>query len=219
MLRSAPEAGLRQSLARVFHRKMKIRNAALTDLPYVYDICHRTAYNGQDASSVVTDPFILGHYYSAPYIVHDPDWCWIVEDDRGIVGYLVTTPDTRRHAAWMNKQWLPKVRALYANVSADPKWTDFEKWIRRYIYDDAACPDFTDRYPAHLHICLLPRGQGQGYGSSALKLFEEKLRSGGIAGYHLGMAEKNARAGEFYAKQGLQLIRHDPGVIYFGKKV
>ena len=123
---------------------MKIRNAALTDLPYVYDICHRTAYNGQDASSVVTAPFILGHYYSAPYIVHDPDWCWIVEDDRGIVGYLVTTPDTRRHAAWMNKQWLPKVRALYANVSADPKWTDFEKWIRRYIYDDAACPDFTD---------------------------------------------------------------------------
>ena len=51
----------------------------------------------------------------------------------------------------MNNEWLPKVRALYANVSADPKWTDFEKWIRRYIYDDAACPDFTDRYPAHLH--------------------------------------------------------------------
>jgi GNAT superfamily N-acetyltransferase len=198
---------------------MKIRTAALSDLPYVYDVCHRTAYCGQDASSMVTDPHIFGHYYAAPYLVHDATWCWIAEDDRGILGYLVTAPDTRRHVHWMNREWLPSVRELYARGSPDPTWTDFEKWIRGYIQEDAAFPDFVDDYPAHLHICFLPRGQGQGVGSAALKLFEAKLRAGGIPGYHLGMAEKNHRAQDFYLKCGLHLIRHDPGVIYFGKKL
>jgi ribosomal protein S18 acetylase RimI-like enzyme len=198
---------------------IKIRQAALTDLPYAYDICQRTAYNGQDASSVVTDPYILGHYFAAPYIVHRPDWCWMAEDVRGVVGYLVTAPNSRNHASWMNREWLTRVRELYAGGSPDPEWTDFEKWIRKYIYDDATFPDFVDEYPAHLHICILPRGQGQGWGSSALKLFEAKLKAEGRPGFHLGMAENNLRAGEFYLKQGLQLIRHDPGVIYFGKKI
>lgn len=198
---------------------MKIRPAAPTDIPYVYDICHRTAYCGQDASSVVTDPYIFGHYYAAPYIVHDAAWCWIAEDNRGILGYLVTAPDTHRYTEWMNQAWLPGVRALYAGVAPDPHWTDFEKWIRGYIHQDAAFPDFIAAYPAHLHICFLPRGQGQGVGSSVLKLFEEKLRTAGIPGYYLGMAENNHRAGQFYLKQGLHLIRHDPGVIYYGKKL
>jgi len=198
---------------------MKTRQSALTDIPYAYEICHRTAYCGQDASSVVTDPYLFGHYYSAPYIIHNPEWCWVAEDSRGVVGYLVTAPDTRRYTSWMNKEWLPHVRALYKGCSPDPQWTDFEKWMRGYIHDDAAFPDFVDEYPAHLHICFLPRGQGQGLGSGALKLFEAKLRAGGIPGYCLGMAENNHRAGEFYVKQGLQLIRHDPGVIYYGKKV
>lgn len=198
---------------------MKIRTAALTDLPYVYDICHRTAYSGQDASSMVTDPYIFGHYYSAPYLVHDRTWCWIAEDERGIVGYLVTAPDTRAYVKWMNREWLPPIRKLYAKYTPDPKWTGFEKWIRGYIHEPASFPDFVNEYPAHLHICFLPRAQGRGLGSKVLKRFEAKLRAEGIRGYYLGMAETNHRAKEFYEKRGLHLIRHDPGVIYFGKKL
>lgn len=195
------------------------RPAALTDLPYVYEICHRTAHNGQDASPVVTDRYLFGHYFAAPYIVHDPESCWIAEDAQGIVGYLVTAPDTRRYTAWFNRDWLPRVRALYAGTPPDPQWRDFEKWMRGYIREEATFPDFVDDYPAHLHIDFLPRGQGQGLGTAVLRLFEEKLKSGGISGYYLGMAEGNHRARDFYAKVGLQLIRHDPGVIYLGRKL
>ncbi len=51
-----------------------------------------------------------------------------------------------------------------------------------------------------------------------MALFEQKLRETGVLGFHLGMGEKNTRAGQFYEKLGLTVIRHDPGVIYYGRK-
>lgn len=192
------------------------RHPNLADLPYLYDLCHRTGYVGGDASDVITDRHLLGQYFAAPYVVSDPGWCWVAVDGQGIAGYLVTAPDSRRFTAWMNEVWLPSVRTLYAPRIEGV--SEFEAWLRGYIHQDAAFPDFVDEYPAHLHIDFLPRAQGQGLGSRVIALFEQKLREHGVPGFHLGMGEQNARAGQFYEKIGLTLIRRDPGVIYYGRK-
>jgi GNAT superfamily N-acetyltransferase len=192
------------------------RNAHLSDLPYLYDICHRTGYVGQDASEVIGDRSMLGQYFAAPYAVFNPDWCWVAVDVQGPVGYLVTAPDSRRFTAWMNGEWLPQIRRLYEPTRTGS--SEFESWLRGYFHEDAGFPDFVDEYPAHLHIDFLPRAQGQGLGTRIVALFEKKLREAGVAGFHLGMSEKNTRAGQFYEKLGLTLIRHDHGVIYYGRK-
>jgi GNAT superfamily N-acetyltransferase len=197
--------------------QIEIRHAHASDLPYLYDICHRTGYVGQDASDVIADRALLGQYFAAPYAVFNPDWCWIAVDAEGPVGYLVTTPDSRRFVSWMNTEWLPRVRSLYAPQR--PGAHEFEAWLRGFIHESAAFPDFVDQYPAHLHIDFLPRAQGRGLGTKVVALFEQKLRENGVAGFHLGMGEKNARAGQFYEKLGLTLIRHDPGVIFYGRRV
>ncbi len=194
-----------------------IRHAHASDLPYLYDICHRTGYVGQDASDVIADRTMLGQYFAAPYAVFNPDWCWIAVDEQGPVGYLVTTPDSRRFVSWMNAEWLPQVRRLYSSSRAGAH--EFEAWLRGFIHEPAGFPDFVDEYPAHLHIDFLPRAQGKGLGTKVVGLFEQKLREAGVRGFHLGMGEKNARAGQFYEKLGLTLIRHDPGVIFFGRTV
>jgi len=133
----------------------EIRHAHASDLPYLYDICHRTGYAGQDASDVIGDRAMLGQYFAA--------------------------------------------------------------WLRGFIHEPAGFPDFVDQYPAHLHIDFLPRAQGRGLGTRVIALFEQKLRENGVAGFHLGMGEKNVLAGRFYEKLGLTMIRHDPGVIFYGR--
>jgi len=193
-----------------------IRHAHLSDLPYLYDICHRTGHVGQDASAVIDDRTMLGQYFAAPYVVFHSDWCWTAVDEQGPVGYLVTTPNSRRFTAWMNAEWLPAARRLYEPARAGA--SDFETWLRGFIHEPAGFPDFVDQYPAHLHIDFLPRAQGKGLGTRVIALFEQKLRQAGVAGFHLGMGEKNSRAGQFYEKLGLTMIRHDPGVIYYGRK-
>lgn len=197
---------------------MTIRHGHLADLASVYEVCHRTGYSGQDASEVVSDRHLLGHYFAAPYLVRDPSWCWIAADDQGVAGYLVTTPDSRAFADWMNADWLPAVRGLYP-AHEDPAWKPTEAWIRRTIHAPAGFPDFVDDYPAHLHIDFLPRAQGQGLGTRLIAAFLEKLRTESIPGFHLGVGSNNIGAQAFYAKQGFQVIRTDPGVVYLGLKL
>lgn len=197
---------------------MTIRHGHLSDLASLYEICHKTGDAGQDASGVIGDRQLLGHYFSAPYLVRDPSWCWIAADDLGVAGYLVTTPDSRAFAAWMNADWLPAVRNLYPRLE-DPSWSPTEVWIRKTIHSEAGFPDFVDEYPAHLHIDFLPRAQGQGLGTRFIAAFLEKLRAEGVPGFHLGVGIQNTKAQGFYAKQGFQVIRQDPGVIYLGLKL
>lgn len=197
---------------------MTLRTGHLSDLPSLYEICHRTGLWGQDASAAVSDRWLLGHYFAAPYLVRDPSWCWIAADEAGVAGYLVSTPDSRSFAQWMNQDWLPAVRALYPR-GAETSWSPTERWIRDTIHQPSGVPDFVDEYPAHLHIDFLPRAQGQRLGSRSVALFVQKLKDEGVKGFHLGVGEANTAARAFYVKQGFELIRHDPGVLFYGLKV
>lgn len=197
---------------------MIVRHGHLADLASLYEVCHRTGRGGQDASEVVLDRHLLGHYFAAPYLVRDPSWCWIAADDQGVAGYLVTTPDSRAFADWMNADWLPAVRGLYP-TREDPSWSPTETWIRGAIHEPAGFPDFVDEYPAHLHIDFLPRAQGKGLGTRFVAAFLEKLKDEGVPGFHLGVGSENTKAQGFYHKQGFQVIDEQPGVIYMGLKL
>jgi ribosomal protein S18 acetylase RimI-like enzyme len=196
---------------------MTLRQGTPDDQAALVEICHRTGWNGQDASPEVSDRRLLGQYFAAPYLVHAPAWCWVV-DDGGPAGYLVATPDTRAFAAWMDQQWLPTVRTAFPDRAGEG-WSPTETWIRQTIHSTPAVPDFVDAYPAHLHIDLLPRVQGRGLGRRLFDAFETRLRAEGVAGYHLGVSETNGAAQAFYAKVGLGLIRRDPGVVYLGRRL
>lgn len=195
---------------------MNLRHGHLADLPGLYEVCHLTGYAGQDATPVVSDRWLLGHYFAAPYLVRDPSWCWVAADDAGVAGYLVSTPDTRSFVEWMNRDWLPAVQGLYPQTAAE--WSGFETWLRSLIHAPATSPDFVDEYPAHLHIDFLPRAQGQGLGTRFVGSFLDQLKTQGIPGFHLGVGTTNTKAQAFYAKLGFRVIRETPGALYLGLK-
>lgn len=197
---------------------MILRQGAAADQEALVEICHLTGWNGRDASPVVSDRRLLGLYFAAPYLVRDPAWCWVAADDAGVAGYLVGTPDSRAFAGWMDREWLPAVRRAFPERT-DEAWSATEAWIRQTIHSPAPVPDFVDDYPAHLHVDLLPRAQGQGLGRRFFEAWERHLREAGVSGYHLGVSDANEVAQKFYAKIGLDRIRQEPGVLYLGRRL
>lgn len=196
---------------------MIIRNVHLADLPYLYDICAKTAFNGGDARHLLSDPMIIGQYFLAPYVIFNSDWCWVVEQEGVLLGYLVTTPDSKIFANWMKTDWLPVVRQLYP-IEAHKKLSRYETWLRKLIHEDPKLENFVVDYPAHLHIDLLPEAQGKRLGSQLMALFEKKLIENNISGYHLAMSADNS-AGKFYESNGLTVLKQEPYVIFYGKQL
>ena len=57
-------------------------------------------------------------------------------------------------------------------------------------------------YPAHMHIDLLPRLQGQGLGRALIETLADALRERGVPGLHLGVSTENPGAIAFYHRVG-----------------
>jgi ribosomal protein S18 acetylase RimI-like enzyme len=89
-----------------------------------------------------------------------------------------------------------------------------------YHHPDYFCPEPYEAYPSHLHIDLLPRAQGRGFGRRMIEQNLETLRRRGSPGAHLGLSTLNTRAYGFYERLSFrELCRVGPpndGCIYMG---
>ena len=133
-----------------------------SDLPAIYRICLLTGEAGGDATALYRDPDLLGHLYAGPYPVADPGLTFVVVDELGPVGYIVATADTHRFEQWLERQWWPTLRTRYP-VREDPHDGTEDHVLVGRIHEWAAADDsLFDRFPAHMHIDLLPRAQGLG---------------------------------------------------------
>lgn len=178
------------------------------DLPALYDICLKTGDNGGDATHLYADPRIIGDIFAAPYGVLQPDCAFVAEDDEGVAGYILGTPDTRAFEARLEAEWWPNLRARYADTESIPTWTrSREQWDAYYIHHPPPNPPVCiEAAPAHLHIDLLPRLQGRGVGKALMDHFLNRI--GGRA--HLGCQALNVRAQRFYDRYGFRRIEGAP---------
>jgi len=184
------------------------------DLDALYAICLQTGNAGQDATALHSDPQLVGHLYSAPYGVLEPGNVFVATDDDGVAGYIVGTHDTRQFAERLERNWWPELRERYADISG---MTEADLHRIAAIKRPPATPaDLVARYPAHIHMNLLPRLRGQRVGSRLLDMWVEQARSAGVSGIHLGASDTNSGGIAFWTRSGFTPVREEPGVVWFG---
>src|SRR5688572_11503081 len=83
------------------------------DLDALYDVCVRTAADGDDLTGQIGDPLLPGHVYSAPYGVLEPAMAFVLEDDDGVGGYVVGAVDTTAFEGRLEADWFPALRSQY----------------------------------------------------------------------------------------------------------
>lgn len=193
-----------------------IRRAQLSDLPALYRICHATGWNGSDASPHVSDPDLIGHVYAGPYAVLEPELAFVAEMDRRVIGYVLGTSDSVRFHAVTEAEWFLALRARYAlPEAADQSPTAIFVRALHRGHPPPASIDLA-RYPAHLHIDLLPQAQGHGCGRRLIDRLRTELSARQVPGVHLYVGSANPGAIAFYQRVGFSRIDDTHGAFGYG---
>jgi GNAT superfamily N-acetyltransferase len=184
------------------------------DLPTLYRICLVTGAAGQDASALHNDPDLVGHIYVAPYAVLEPAHALVAEDEEGVAGYLVGTYDTLGFAQQLEEDWWPSLRLRYAKPAFEPTQADQAR-ITGIMRPEVNPPDLVSRYPAHIHMNLLPRLRGQGVGTALVHKWVAGAGSAGVTGIHLGASASNSGGIAFWQKVGFAPVRNEGRTAWF----
>ncbi|WP_022882999.1 GNAT family N-acetyltransferase [Gryllotalpicola ginsengisoli] len=186
----------------------QIRRYEPRDRDDVYDVCVKTGDSGTDATGLFSDDTLLPDIYAGPYLALQPDLAFVVDTGTRVAGYLLAAADTRDFVRRYRAEWLPGFAARHPSPvrveSAEDRMVCTGHEPERMIGPDQ------DRYPAHLHIDLLPELQGQGLGRALIRMLLAELRSRGIPGVQLGVGEQNRGARAFYRRLGFHPLPSSP---------
>lgn len=195
---------------------IEIRPFRAGDLDTIYDICLKTGDAGADATALYRDPRLLGHVYAGPYGALASESAFLAQDADGAGGYVFGPADTRAFEERLEAQWWPALRERYPDPPAPA--TPDERMQHLIHHPPRMARRIVDAYPAHLHIDLLPRLQGQGLGRRMIDTWLGRVAEMGARGAHLSVGGRNARAVRFYRAYGFHEVeRFDAfDVIVFG---
>jgi GNAT superfamily N-acetyltransferase len=194
----------------------RVRPYRADDLDALYRICLATGDAGADAATLYRDPKIIGEVYAAPYGVLAPQTAFVVEDEEGVGGYMLGVTDTYAFEKRCEAEWWPHLRARYPDPGPAPH-ADLDARMAWLIHHPPRTPRrISEPYPAHLHIDLLPRFQGQGLGKRLIDTWLACVAALGAKAAHLGVGVRNVRAVEFYRRYGFREIERAGEVIVFG---
>ncbi len=183
-----------------------IRPARPEDEPELRRICLLTGDAGQDATALFPDPDLLSDIFAVPYLRLEPSSAFVAEDAVGICGYILGTVDTDAFNRRLELDWWPALRLRHPLPTPEDVSLP-ATFIRNFIHAPAQpLGETLWAYPAHLHIDLLPRGQGLGLGRRLMERFFDHLRSQGVPGVHWGVDQRNAGALAFYRRLGAQVL-------------
>ena len=195
---------------------MKIRPFEPADLEACYAISLATGFEGGDASPLYRDPKLMGHLYVGPYALLEPTLALVVEDDDGVAGFAVGAADTMAWEARLEREWWPALRERYADPAEIPSDARTPDQRRAFmIHHPAKTPAVVaDKFPAHLHMNLLPRVQRRGIGSALLSAWLKRV---GACDLHVGVNRGNIGGARFWTAHGFEDLTLPGRTLWMGR--
>lgn len=182
------------------------------------------AGEGSPTAHLWGHPAAEADVYLRPYL-RSPGTVLLARVNGAAAGYLTGCPDpsgfpsesarleaaVRRHQLWRR----PRPMAFFARAATD---TALARLRGRPVAGEFADP----RWPAHLHLAVLPAHRGAGVAHALVSAWLDQVCRGGGAGCHVQPVAENARACAFFRSLGF--TDHDaavpvPGLRWRGRPV
>jgi ribosomal protein S18 acetylase RimI-like enzyme len=183
-----------------------VRPYRATDRDDVRDVCFRTGFMGEPVAWQFSDRDAFAHLFCTWYLDHRPDSCWVVDDGDGrAVGYLIGSADGSGSDGPAHLATFVGYHCLLRGVAVRPGTRPFLARAGRDLRADRRVlrsPVDHHRYPADLHINLLPVVRGTGLGAQLVRTWTDVLVHQGVPGVHLGTFGENTGAIAFFRAQG-----------------
>lgn len=139
----------------------------------------------------------------------------MLDDGAGrAVGYCIGTADTATFAERWRTEFLAALNSAEFPrpevKTGDPAMEREETRGFRHALWSAECsalqawPKVLGRFPAHMHIDILPEFQRKGWGTVLIGALFEKVRGMGASGIHLDMVRWNEAGRRFYERIGFR---------------
>ena len=201
---------------------MLIRPYQPSDWDATYQVCLETGDSGLDAKHLHTDPKALGNIYVGAYLRFEPELAYVLEDEQGVCGYVLGALDSKRFYERYLREWLPPLQQTHAKPTGDrSKWNPSAQLHALLFEPEMVYQPKLVNWPAHLHIDLIARAQGKGWGKQMIDRLLADLIERKSSGVHLGVSTRNDRAIGFYQKMGFaEIMRDGPaddGTIYMAR--
>ncbi len=181
-----------------------IRPARAGDIKDIEYICRMTAGPVCEKEPIVGNR--IAKIYSTYYARECCETSFVLADENDkAVGYILCEPDWKRYRKIYRKIDVPEIWEL-------KKSAGFEAWFFPVPY-----MLLSKRYPAHLHIDILPQYQGQGYGTKMLETLFKKLKENDVKGVMLMASGENDGAIRLYKRMGFEMLLHTKLTAVMGK--
>jgi ribosomal protein S18 acetylase RimI-like enzyme len=200
--------GVRDDVAR---RGPVLRPYRPGDAQGLRDVCLRTAQAGGDATGLYVSDDLMPDVFATPYVEFAPQLAFVLASGAGagapdagerVQGYILGVADTARFVDWFRAEWVPALARRYEHVVPPRTRCELIRHLG-FTPERMLLPEL-DRYPAHLHIDILPPLQRQGWGRALVGALVAALRAQGVPGLHLTMDRANVEARRFYDRLGFR---------------
>lgn len=181
----------------------KMRPSDMADVEYV---CRMTAGPVCEKEPIIGNR--IAKMFSTYYVRECYDTCFVLADDNDrVVGYVLCEPDYKRFAKVYTTKDVPAILKLDLKSGLKAMSFPFP-----YTF-------FGIKYPAHLHIDILPQYQSQGYGAKMIETLFEELRSRKVKGIMLMAGSYNTGAVRFYTRLGFKTLADKLGTVTMVKNL
>jgi len=184
-----------------------IRRYQKEDRDAVRSIAWDTAFIGEPADAFFEDREILTDFLTKYFTDYEPDSCFVAEANREVIGYLIGAKDADLLNNVFLNRIIPKllVKAIISGFILKKKNMVFIfRCLASFIKGGFRDPDFSERYPAVLHINLREGFRNLGIGSRLIWACLDYFTKEKIAGVRLATMSNKAK--DFFNQQGFETL-------------
>ncbi|KAJ3642974.1 hypothetical protein Zmor_025718 [Zophobas morio] len=193
------------------------------DEQMVYNVCSRTCKDGledphpypEELKNLQSDRIV------GAYLTLHPEFCFVVEDDAGIVGFACASPDYKKFRVKMELAWVPEMCEKYPLSLKNDK--DLSKFAQDTISHFHGFKDeiyvSSPTHPSSMICSILPSVLDQSVSKRLVTCLLAALRANGSFGVHVVMNSTDSYTHAFYGKLGFVENTHEAikGKIVMGR--
>jgi GNAT superfamily N-acetyltransferase len=185
---------------------LTVRPYVPADRQAVRQMAVATAHRGTPSRGILGDQALLADLLTDYYCEQEPDALSVLENSGNIVGYLTGCLNTTAYLRGMARRTVPRAlwRAAQRGVFFRRDiWSLLGRALRNRGVRHYRTPAVLARWPAHLHLNLLPEARGKGGGRALVEWFLDHLRHHRVPGVHLA-TRSDSDAPAFFRSMGFR---------------
>ena len=184
-----------------------IRNFKPEEKKAIREISVQSSIFGEYTDQKLLNEEIIADLLTSYFIEYEPQFCFVAEKNSEVVGYLLGSSDVQKMHKVVRSKIMPGLvkKAFQSGlIFRAPNLGLMKNVLNSYFKGEFKVPDFSQEYPATLHVNISPRYRGKMIGSLLVYHFLQILKDKQVKGIHFGVLSDKAK--RFFEKLGFEIL-------------